>query len=133
MRAGILGALVVLCVLSVLGPLGTYVREQSNTAALQRKVAAAGEEKERLAGAVKRWDDPSFVGAQARDRLHYVLPGETGYVVLDLPDEPDDDSSPTVPVDDRDALAEVGDAPTAGHDDAWYGRLWTSVEAAGQR
>ncbi len=131
MRAGILGALLVLCVLSVLGPLGTYVREQSNTAALQRKVAAAADEKERLSGAVQRWDDPAFVSAQARDRLHYVLPGETGYLVLDLPDEPGDDPSLMVPDDDRDTDDSV--VPTAGHDDAWYGRLWSSVEAAGQR
>ncbi len=123
----------VLCAVSVLGPLGTYVREQSNTASLQRQVAAAAEEKERLARAVQRWDDPAFVTAQARDRLHYVLPGETGYVVLELP----------VEAERADALA-AGDAGPARRselddqeeppgDDAWYGRLWGSVETAGQR
>ena len=30
----------------------------------------------------QRWDDPSFVAAEARRRLHFVLPGEVGYVTL---------------------------------------------------
>ncbi len=130
MRAGILGALVVLCVLSVLGPLGTYVREQSNTAALHRDVAAAAQEKDRLSATLQRWDDPAFVAAQARARLHYVLPGETGYVVLDLPEEPEGDQ-PLVTSVDAATRDEGGGRPTADAD-AWYGRLWDSVEAAGR-
>ena len=38
------------------------------------------------AQAQARWQDPAYVEAQARERLHYVLPGETRYVVLG-PDE----------------------------------------------
>jgi hypothetical protein len=31
----------------------------------------------------KRWDDPVFIRAQARDRLFYVVAGEVSYLVLD--------------------------------------------------
>ena len=31
----------------------------------------------------RRWNDPAYVEAQARERLHFVMPGETAYVVLD--------------------------------------------------
>ena len=30
-----------------------------------------------------KWKDPVYVRAQARDRLFYVYPGETAYVVID--------------------------------------------------
>lgn len=30
-----------------------------------------------------RWNDPSYIRAQARDRLYYVMPGETSYLVID--------------------------------------------------
>ena len=35
-----------------------------------------------LQAAEARWDDPAYVEAQARARLHFVRPGEVGYVVL---------------------------------------------------
>jgi hypothetical protein len=31
----------------------------------------------------KRWEDPVYVRAQARDRLYYVMPGEVSYLVMD--------------------------------------------------
>ena len=30
-----------------------------------------------------RWDDPSYVETQARERLYYVKPGEFSYLVID--------------------------------------------------
>jgi len=30
-----------------------------------------------------RWNDPSYVRSQVRDRLYYVMPGETSYLILD--------------------------------------------------
>lgn len=142
LRAGVVAALVVVCLLSVLAPLTTYVREQSTTATLTRQVEQATREKAALDVAVSRWDDPAFVSAQARARLHYVRPGETGYVVLDLPPEPSADAlaGGAIPAPGDDApgqapTAGAGEASTdvvAGGDDPWYGRLWRSVEVAGQ-
>ena len=148
LRAGVLGALAVVCLLSVLSPLATYVREQSSTASLARQVDEASRERASLDQAVTRWEDPAFVAAQARARLHYVRPGETGYVVLDLPPEPSadpvatagPDAPPGAPPDappgagtaDGGAAALPG-AGTSGGSRAWYDRLWRSVEVAGQR
>ena len=147
LRAGVLGALAVVCLLSVLSPLATYVREQSSTASLTRQVDQATRERASLDRAVTRWEDPAFVAAQARARLHYVRPGETGYVVLDLPPASADpsatggpdagtgagsDAGPGAgPVDA--GVAPVPDATTADGSRAWYDRLWRSVEVAGQR
>lgn len=138
LRAGIVAALAVVCLLSVLAPLTTYVREQSTTASLTRQVEQATQEKAALDVAVTRWDDPAFVSAQARERLHYVRPGETGYVVLDLPAEAPTDARASgggVPGPGGGGPAAVaGDAGAeAGAGAPWYGRLWGSVEVAGQR
>ena len=140
LRAGVLGALAVVCLLSVLSPLATYVREQSSTASLTRQVDEATRERASLDQAVARWEDPAFVAAQARARLHYVRPGETGYVVLDLPPEPPadplatggPDAAPGAGAADGSA-APLPDAGTSGGSGAWYDRLWRSVEVAGQR
>lgn len=139
LRAGVLGALAVVCLLSVLSPLATYVREQSSTASLTRQVDQASRERATLDQAVTRWEDPAFVAAQARARLHYVRPGETGYVVLDLPPEPAPDPVATGGPDaapgsgTADAAAPLPDAGTSAGSRPWYDRLWRSVEVAGQR
>jgi len=47
-----------------------------------------------------RWQDDAYAEQQIRDRLHYVMPGETGYIVID-PDAAKQSAStrgrPTVP------------------------------------
>jgi len=66
----------------------------------------------------KRWDDPAYVKAQARERLHFVMPGETQYVVVDpLPAE-------------ADGAQARGTGPTtaASPDEAWFARLWASTQ-----
>jgi hypothetical protein len=32
-----------------------------------------------------RWQDPDYVKAQARERLHFVMPGERQYIVTGTP------------------------------------------------
>ena len=44
----------------------------------------------------KRWEDPVYVRAQARDRLYYVMPGEVSYLVMDASGVDMSDTSGTV-------------------------------------
>jgi hypothetical protein len=81
---------------------------------LQREVDALRTERE-------RWNDPAYVKAQARSRLHMVMPGEVGYVNL----EPSRRAAART--DPRSAAAAV--PPRS--DEAWYGTLWQSVRTAG--
>jgi cell division protein FtsB len=37
-----------------------------------------------------RWQDPDYVKAQARERLHFVMPGERQYIVTGTPDGEDE-------------------------------------------
>ncbi len=116
-RAAVL-AVLLLGLAAVLAPyLRDYVEQRGERAALEADVAQAEEDVTRLQRELDRWDDPAYVAAQARERLTMVMPGETGYVVLDLPeqDRPDD----------------AEDAAQAAPGGAWFGAVWESVRVAG--
>ena len=63
----------------------------------------------------ERLKDPAYVTSLIRERLHYVLPGEVGYVVLDPEEAP-------APVRQG---AKAAASP-------WYSTLWQSVQDADQ-
>ncbi len=61
-----------------------------------------------------RWQDPSYVEQQARERLNFLRPGETGFI---LPQERDGE-------EDDDGRRTSG-APAAR---PWYDTLWEHVD-----
>ena len=73
----------------------------------QARVAVLEAEKDRLG-------DPAYVAAEARRRLHFVLPGETSYVLILPSPSPGEEAAK--------------DAP--GVDAPWYSQVWGSVQAA---
>ena len=98
-------------------PLRDYLAQRAQISALEqqreqtrRGVVALQDEKQRL-------QDPAYVGAEARRRLHFVLPGETAYVLVDPPPAP---STPS----------EVGSGAPAGSQSPWFTQVWGSVREA---
>lgn len=68
----------------VLAPtVGLLLEQRSDIAALEAQVAEQEANVETLETEVARWDDPAYLEAQARDRLFFVYPGETSFVLLD--------------------------------------------------
>jgi cell division protein FtsB len=68
----------------IVGPkVGEYFVLQTQINQLQAKLDAAKENLINITDEKKRWDDPVYIRAQARDRLFYVVPGEISYLVLD--------------------------------------------------
>ena len=63
----------------------------------------------------QRWTDPAFVAAEARRRLHFVLPGEVGYVTLGT---------------DGRLLTEDSSATAS---EPWYSELWGALQVADDR
>src|SRR5690625_6013579 len=59
---------------------------------LEQEDEAAEEREAHLRAELARWEDPAYVAAQARERLAFVMPGETAYKVIDPdfvePEEP---------------------------------------------
>jgi cell division protein FtsB len=68
----------------VLAPsVGLLLEQRRDIAALEEQVAAQESNVEVLQEQQARWDDPAYIEAQARDRLFFVYPGETSFVLLD--------------------------------------------------
>jgi hypothetical protein len=73
-----------------------------------------------LQGELARWDDEGYVRSQARERLGWVVPGETGFTVVDAEGRPLGGGA--------EIKAESTSAEPA--QDTWWSKLWGSVEAA---
>lgn len=116
-RAAVLVLVLAVLVLSSVVPLRAYFTQRTDIAALRAKTAGQEQRVEELKASRERWKDPAYVEAQARARLHFVMPGEVGYVVLD----PDEAPAP--------ALTRATE-PT---EQAWFEKLWGSVEEADAR
>lgn len=95
-------------------PLREYLDQRSKIAALQQAQAQTRERVAALQAERERLQDPAYVAAEARRRLHFVLPGETAYVVL-------------VP---EDLPAADGEDDVKGAEAPWYSQVWGSVEQA---
>ncbi|GEL94939.1 FtsB family cell division protein [Cellulomonas composti] len=118
----VLGIVAVMAFVLVYPTLHTYLRQQSDVRELRAQVAAARERNEDLLAESARWDDPAYIAAQARERLSYVMPGETPYRVVDpeiIADAPETTDEPAT------------DAEAAAPLVPWYTAVWDSVTVAG--
>lgn len=99
-----LGMLIVFIV--ALAPsLRIFAEQQNERAQLAAEVEAQRELVKDLEQDVARWDDPSYVEAQARERLYYVKPGEFSYLVIDDGQTPVTESG--LPISDEVLTTEV--------------------------
>ena len=114
-RAAALALVVCALALVLAYPMRQFLAQRGEIAALQRQTLEQEQRVEDLRAQRERWNDPAFVAAQARQRLHFVRPGETAYVLLD-PGE--------APAPER---ASAGDEARAR---PWFSDLWASVDAA---
>jgi len=117
---------IVVLVLAVLAvsyasSLRAFLQQRSEMQALQSEIAERQDHIDDLAREKRRWEDEAFVDAQARERLGYVMPGETAYVALDADGEPLEEG-PT-----------LSDPATVDPEEpeAWWTPVWGSVELAG--
>ncbi len=116
-RAAILAAVVCVLTLTIAGPVRTYFAQrtemkqlQASEAQLREQIAELEEQKAKLA-------DPVFIAAQARERLGFVMPGETPYQVQLPPGA----TAPGVP---------AGELAETKNNDPWYTALWHTIADA---
>lgn len=81
-RAAILAAVLVLIALTLAVPVRNWFTQRAEIAALEADLESTQARVADLLIQKERWEDPSFIAAEARRRLHFVLPGETGYVTI---------------------------------------------------
>ncbi len=115
----VLGVVALLAFVLVYPTLHSYLAEKTAVDALRAKVAAAQTTNDNLTADLARWDDPAYITAQARERLSFVMPGETAWRVVDPQTVPGEAPDPV-------ASPETVVAPSA----PWYATVWQSVQGA---
>jgi cell division protein FtsB len=117
-RAGaVLGVLVVLMAILAI-PFKEWITQRARISELESQLAWHTQRTEELRAALDRWDDPAYVEAQARARLHFVRPGQVGYVVLAEDEVGGEETTQTRP---------MVQAPRGG---PWWSAVWSTVEEA---
>ncbi len=76
-------AVIVLAVVTLAPTVQTLFVQRQQIADLQHQVEQAKKAVADMTEERKRWEDPVYVRAQARDRLYYVMPGAVSYLVMD--------------------------------------------------
>jgi cell division protein FtsB len=115
-RAALLALVLCSLVVALAYPIRQYVSQRAEVADLQRQREQARARVEQLRDLKARWQDDAYAEQRIRERLHYVMPGETGYIVID-------------PGPDPDAAKKTRTDRTAA-DRAWYANVWDGVDKA---
>ncbi|WP_081238683.1 FtsB family cell division protein [Streptomyces viridosporus] len=111
-RAALLALVVCSLIVALAYPMRQYVSQRAEIADLQREQEEARERVEQLRDMKARWQDDAYAEQEIRRRLHYVMPGETGYIVIDP--------------------GRAGSSRTdrGAADRPWYSNVWDGVDKA---
>ncbi|MET9892233.1 septum formation initiator family protein [Streptomyces sp. NBC_00647] len=109
-RAALLALVLCSLIVALAYPMRQYVSQRAEVADLERQREQARQRVEQLRDLKARWQDDAYAEQQIRQRLHYVMPGETGYVVID----PD--------------AAKQARAHKGTTDRPWYTNVWDGVD-----
>jgi cell division protein FtsB len=117
-RAAIVAVVVSVLVLTLAYPLQEYLAQRSQLAAAEQEQAEQLARIADLEEQKRKWNDPTYVRAQASRRLQLVEPGVTVYKIKS-------DAEPAAEQPGPGAV--VGKASSKS---PWYSQLWSSVKAA---
>jgi len=82
-RAALLALVLCSLIVALAYPTRQYVSQRAEIAELEQERQQARERVEQLRDLKARWQDDAYAEQRIRERLHYVKPGETGYIVID--------------------------------------------------
>ncbi|MFF4379222.1 septum formation initiator family protein [Kitasatospora sp. NPDC001547] len=102
-------------------PTRQFISQRAEISAQRAKADHARQQVEQLRREKARWQDPEYVKAQARARLHYAVPEETPYIAVDPAGQGARSSVPAAP---------ASSGGTAQAAKPWYASIWDSVDAA---
>ena len=110
-RATILALALCAVVVTIAYPLQEYLAQSSQLDAVNQQNARITKQVDQLQQQISLWSDPGYVAIQARDRLHYVKPGEEGFTLPGSTIGGEQLGMPTATVS------------------PWYDTLWGSVKS----
>ena len=121
-RAAILVLVAAVLAVSYAASMRAWLQQRSDINTLTAEIAAGKAEVAALEQAKVRWHDPAYIQTQARLRFGWLMPGETGYRVIDgNGDLAVSGSQLSTPIPTH-----AKDAPE------WWETAWGSVVAAGR-
>ena len=104
--------------LAIAPPVKNYFTQRAQISALKSQLASDNKALETARQELLLWQDPEYIKSQARERLHFVLPGERQYIVTE-----------NGTASNTDEGTKVANSLTDGQ--PWYSRLIASITEAG--
>jgi hypothetical protein len=117
-----LAVVLLILTISYASSLRIYFSQAHEIAATKAEIAERQQRIHDLQGELARWGDEAYVRTQARERLGWVVPGETGYTVVGADGRPLGGG----------AQIKAESTPEQRLQDSWWSKLWGSVQAADQ-
>ena len=113
-----LSAIFFVLALTIAPPVKHYFTQRAQISALKAQLSADNSALEKARQELTMWQDPEYVKSQARERLHFVLPGERQYIVTEGETQAGQNSTTKV-------------ASSLADGQPWYSRLIASISETG--
>lgn len=101
-------------------PIQHYFTQRAQINSLRAQVSSDTKALEEAKKELLLWRDPEYIKSQARERLHFVLPGERQYIVTDSTSQSTQEQSTLV-------------ADNVPDNQPWYTRLIASITETGSK
>ncbi|MCF8552383.1 MAG: septum formation initiator family protein [Candidatus Planktophila sp.] len=111
-------ALVFIFTLTIAPPVKNYFTQRAQINALKSQLSADSSALQKAREELLLWQDPEFIKTQARERLHFVLPGERQYIVIEGEN-----------TEAQNGTTKIASALVDGQ--PWYARLIASISETG--
>jgi cell division protein FtsB len=104
--------------LTIAPPVKHYFTQRAQISALKAQLSADNSALQKAREELLLWQDPEYIKSQARERLHFVLPGERQYIVTQ------GDS-----IGNQQSTTKIASSLADGQ--PWYSRLIASISETG--
>ena len=113
-----LSAIFFVFALTIAPPVKHYFTQRAQISALKAQLSADNSALQKAREELLLWQDPEYIKSQARERLHFVLPGERQYIVTQ------GDS-----IGNQQSTTKIASSLADGQ--PWYSRLIASISETG--
>jgi cell division protein FtsB len=113
-----LSAIFFVLALTIAPPVKNYFTQRAQISALKAQLSADNSALEKAHQELTLWQDPEYIKSQARERLHFVLPGERQYIVTEGETLPGQEGTTKI-------------ASSLADGQPWYARLIASISETG--
>ena len=113
-----LSAIFFILALTIAPPVKHYFTQRAQISALIAELSADNTALEKAREELLLWQDPEYIKSQARERLHFVLPGERQYIVTDGENNQQQNGTTKI-------------ASSLADGQPWYARLIASISETG--